>query len=555
MAMPDYYELGTHSFPITTSSSEAQTWFDRGLAWVYGFNQDEGVECFRKASGLDPGCAMAYWGEAFACGPFYNMTWEKFSDEEATEATGVCYRAVQSALACAGSATALEQALVSALAHRFQKSHPVSLEEFTAWEAAYGKAMREVYKRFPEHIDVIALAAEALVTRTAWKLWDVTSGTPAQGADTLEALEMLESGLRIIEEHDKSSHLGILHMYIHSLEMSPIPEKALPAADALYNLSPDNGHLQHMPAHIYVLCGRYEDAIKVSDEAIRADDKYVVQAGPYNFYSVNRCHDLLMKMHAGMLAGHLESTMQAARGMIDRLPEDLLRIDKPYVAMLLEGYYSATEHVRVRFGHWQEIIESEPPRDAALYLLSTAMSRYARGVAYAATGEIEAAQQERSLFLEALSAVPEDHIMGNNPTINVLAVGEQMLEGELCYRQQNYETAFDHLREAVRRSDGLNYSEPWPWMHPPRHALGALLLEQGQHQEAEQVYRADLGLEDTVPRCQQHPDNVWSLHGYAECLKHRGDEAALAEIEPRLAKAIELADIPIRSSCCCRTDR
>ena len=456
---------------------------------------------------------------------------------------------------CAASATPLEQALVSALAERFQKCHPVSLEEFSAWEVAYGKARREVYKRFPEHLDAIALAAEALVTRTAWKLWDVASGTPAEGADTLEALEMLESGLRLIEERGEKEHLGILHMYIHSLEMSPTPDKALPAADALFNLSPDNGHLQHMPARIYVLCGRYEDAIKVSDKAIDADDKYVAQAGPYNFYSVNRCHDLLMKMHAGMLAGHLESTMQAARGMIERLPEDLLRIDKPYVAMLLEGYYSATEHVRVRFGHWQEIIESEPPRDAALYLLSTVMSRYARGVAYAATGQIEAAQHERSLFLEALGAVPEDHIMGNNPTINVLAVGEQMLEGELCYRQRSFESAFDHLREAVRRSDNLNYSEPWPWMHPPRHALGALLLEQGQHEEAEQVYRSDLGLEDTVPRCQQHPDNVWSLHGYAECLKRRGDEAALAEIEPRLAKAIELADIPIRSSCCCRTDR
>ena len=553
--MADYFDLGTHTFPITTTSPEAQTWFDRGMAWVYGFNQDEAVVCFRNAAALDANCAMAYWGEAYACGPFYNMTWDKFSEEEASEATGVCYRATRKALECAGSATALEQALVAALVRRFQKCHPVCLEEYAVWERAYADAMREVYAGFAGHIDAIALAAEALVTRTAWRLWNTATGVPADGADTLEALEMLESGLRLIEDRGETPHLGILHMYLHSLEMSPTPDKALPAADALYDLSPDNGHLQHMPAHIYVLCGRYDDAIRVSDNAIAADDKFVEHAGSHNFYSVNRCHDLLMKMHAGMLAGHLESTRQAARGMIERLPEDLLRIDKPYVAMLLEGYYSATEHVPVRFGQWQTIIDSEPPHDAALYPLTLVMSHYARGIAYAATGQIEAAQDERSLFLEALGAVPEDHIMGNNPTINVLAVGEQMLEGELCYRQRDYETAFDHLREAVRRSDHLNYSEPWPWMHPPRHALGALLLEQGQHEEAEQVYRSDLGLEDTVPRCQQHPDNVWSLHGYAECLKHRGDETALAEVAPRLAEAIRLADIPIRSSCCCRTDR
>ncbi len=554
MVMQDYFNLGTHSFPVTTHSSEAQMWFDRGLAWVYGFNQDEAAVCFRKAAALDPGCAMAYWGEAYACGPFYNMTWEQFSEEEVVEATGVCYRATQSALACAGSATSLEQALVTALACRFQKDHPVCLEEFSAWVDAYAEAMREVYTRFPDHFDIIALTAEALVTRTPWMLWDVATGVPAQGADTLEALEMLESGLRMIEECGETPHLGILHMYLHTLEMSPTPDKALSAADALYDLSPDNGHLQHMPAHIYVLCGRYDDAVKVSDKAIEADDKYVEHAGPYNFYAVNRCHDLLMKMHAGMLAGQREPAVEAAKGLIDRLPEDLLRIDKPYVAMLLEGYYSAAEHVPVRFGRWQSIIDSEPPQDPALYPTTLAMSRYARGMAYAATGQIEAAQSERAMFLAAMSAIPGEHTMGNNPTVEVLAVGEQMLDGELCYRQENYVVAFEHLRKAVRLCDNLNFSEPWPWMHPPRHALGALLMEQGQYEEAERVYRADLGLDETVPRCQQHLDNVWSLHGLAECLQHRGEKTELATVAPRLAQAIAFADIPIHSSCHCRTD-
>ena len=288
--MQDYFNLGRHTFPVSTTSVAAQTWFDRGLSWVYGFNHDEAGVCFRHAAELDRGFAMAYWGEAFACGPFYNMTWEQFSGQEAKQATGVCYRATQTAVAHAGSASPLERALIEALAQRFQHDHPVSLEGFFGWEDTYASAMRDVYKRFPEHPDVMALTAEALVTRTPWMLWDVTTGEPAPGADTLEALEILESGLRLTTERGEPPHLGILHIYLHTLEMSPTPDKALSAANALCDLSPDNGHLQHMPAHIYVLCGRYDDAIEVSDKAVAADDKYLEHAGAYNFYAVNRCH-------------------------------------------------------------------------------------------------------------------------------------------------------------------------------------------------------------------------------------------------------------------------
>ena len=551
--MQDYFDLGRHTFPVTTASAGAQTWFDRGLAWIYGFNHDEAAVCFRKAIELDPGFAMAYWGEAYACGPFYNMTWEQFSEPEAREATGVCYRAVQNALTRAGSVSPLERALIEALVQRFQQDHPVGPEVFSVWQDAYASAMRDVYQRFPEHPDVIALTAEALVTRTPWMLWDVASGEPAQDADTLEALEILETGMRLMQARCEEPHLGILHIYLHTLEMSPAPDKALSAADALYDLSPDNGHLQHMPAHIYVLCGRYDDAIEVSDKAVEADDKYVEHAGAYNFYAVNRCHDLLMKMHAAMLAGRLEATLQAARILVDRLPEELLRIDKPYMAMLLEGYYASTGHGLVRFGRWRSIIDTEPPGDPTLYPTTLAMHHYARSVAFSATGQIEAAESERLRFIEALKAIPEQRIMGNNATRAVLAVGRQMLDGELCYRKQDYARAFEYLRQAVRLNDALSFSEPWPWMHPPRHALGGLLLEQGRYEEAERVYRADLGLDDVVPRCQQHLDNVWSLHGYVECLRHRQDEAALSVFEPRLARALASADVPINASCCCRT--
>ena len=429
----------------------------------------------------------------------------------------------------------------------------MTLEEFSRWQDVYADAMRDVYQRFPEHPDVIALTAEALVTRTPWQLWDVTSGSPTPGADTLEAIEMLELGMCLSERNDDPPHLGILHIYLHALEMSPTPEKALPAAVALYGLSPDNGHLQHMPSHIYVLCGRYADAIEANDAALVADDKYVDHAGALNFYAVNRGHDLMMKMHAGMLSGQFQVSQYAAEQLVERLPEELLRVDKPYMAMLLEGFYASMVHVLVRFGRWRSIVDAKLPDDLGLYPSTFAMCRYARGVAYSALGQIEAAETERVLFLEALEALPENLITGNSPTGEVLAVGVQMLDGELCYRKQNYHGAFQHLREAVSLNDALNFSEPWAWMHPPRHALGALLLEQNRYAEAEQVYRADLGLDETVPRCQQHPNNVWALHGYVECLKHRGDRTELRRVEPDLVRALALADVVINASCCCRT--
>ena len=552
--MVDYdFDLGSGSCPITTQSPDAQRWFDRGLAWTYGFNHEEGVVCFRNAAEADPDCAMAYWGEAYASGPFYNMTWDLFSPREAQEATGVCYRAVRNAMARTDATTGVEQALIRAMARRFQADHVVSAETFRAWDDAYADAMRDVYAEFPEDLDVIALFVEAMVTRTPWKLWDVDKGEPARGADTVEAIAVLESGLQLSADRGEAPHIGILHMYVHTLEMSPAPERALPAADALRDRSPDNGHLQHMPAHIYVLCGHYSDALAVSEQAILADKKYLEYAGAYNFYTTARCHDLHMKMQAAMLAGLYQPARQAAEAVVDGLPEDLLRTDKPLMAMILEGYYSVTVHVPVRFGQWQQIIDAPLPDDPQLYCVTIVMSHYAKAVAYAATGDISRAEIEQSRFGESLLRVPQDRLQANNLASEVLAIAAQMLEGELAYRKGNFDIAFDHLRDAVRLDDNLSYSEPWPWMHPPRHALGALLLEQARVAEAERVYRADLGLDATLSRCRQHPDNVWSLHGYVECLRRRGAQRELPALEQRLALALARADVPINASCCCRT--
>ena len=265
-----------------------------------------------------------------------------------------------------------------------------------------------------------------------------------------------------------------------------------------------------MPSHIYVLCGMYEEALSVSEEAVAADNRYLEYAGPHNFYTTARCHDLHLKMYAGMLLGRQAPALSAARAITATLTPDVLRADKPHMAITLEGYYSMMMHVLVRFGQWQAIVDEPLPDDPALYCVTTAMYHYAKGVAHAAMGDISRASAARECFLAAHAAVPANRrFFFNNSARDILAIGAAMLEGELAYRKGNYDAAFHQLRLAVHRDDNLAYTEPWAWMHPPRHALGALLLEQGHVEEAAAVYSADLGLDGHISRPMQHPDNVW----------------------------------------------
>ena len=550
--MDDYFDLGRHSRPITTRSAAAQRWFDRGLVWCYGFNQEEGAVCFKNAAACDPDCAMAHWGVAFASGPFYNMTWDLFSPPEAEAAVVVCYAAAQRALACAAATTPVEQGLIRALARRFQAGHVVSLEEFTAWDDAFADAMRAVHADFPEDLDVIALFAEAMMTRTPWRLWDVHRDQPTEGADTLEVMRVLEAGLDLIERRGLDPHPGILHMYIHAMEMSPTPERALRAADTLRDVVPDAGHLQHMPSHIYMLCGLYHESCLVNEKAIAADMKFLAYAGPHNFYTTSRCHDFHLMMFAGMFLGRYRTARAAADGIAATLPPGVLCVDKPYMAATLEGYYAMRMHVPVRFGRWREIIEAPLPDDPELYCVSLAMDHYAKGVAHAALAEIAAAEAEKQRFQAACAAIPPGRFFFNNLALDTLAVAAAMLDGELAYRKGEHAAAFAHLRRAVDLEDWLHYSEPRSWMHPPRHALGALLLEQGHVVEAAVVYRADLGLDDTLNRCSRHPDNVWCLHGYVECLRRLGEDREAAMMQQRLDLALARTDVAITASCCCR---
>ena len=540
------FDLGAYSRPVSTSSADAQAWFDRGLVWSYGFNHEEAVRCFRRAAEADPDCAMAHWGIAYALGPNYNKDWVAFEPDELTEMVSAARAAVERAHALLRRATPVEQALIQALGARFPAATPPA--ECSVWSDAYAEAMRGAYRQFGDDPDVAALCAEALVGRTPWQLWDLQTGEPADGADTLEAIDVLERGMARSPE----PHLGLLHIYLHTMEMSPFPERALPAADRLRDLAPDAGHLQHMPTHIDVLCGRYREVVTWNERAIEADRKYLAREGPLNFYTLYRCHDYHFKIYGALFLGQLEPALEAADEMAATLSDELLRIEVPPMADWAEGFVPMRLHVLVRFGRWQEIIDEPFPADRALYCTTTAMLHYAKGVAYASTGDAARAAEQQRLFHEAVARVPDTRYLFNNTCQDVLAVAAEMLDGEVAYRSGDLEKAFGHLRRSVLLDDSLPYDEPWGWMQPTRHALGALLLEQGRVEEAEAVYRADLGLDDTLSRPCRHPDNVWSLHGYHECLSRLGKADEAAAVKPRLDAAVAQATVRISSSCFCR---
>ncbi len=544
--MSDYYDLGGFGRRVSTTSVEAQLWFDRGLVWCYGFNHEEAVRCFQRAVELDPGCAMAHWGIAYAIGPNYNKDWPAFGADELVDAVAMAHRSVGSALSLLDHVEPVERALIEALQHRFPADTPA--EDCAAWNDAYAAAMRDVRSRFPGDADVATLFAEALVGRTPWQLWNLETGEPAEGADTLEALEVLEQAMAATS----SPHPGLLHIYIHTMEMSPHPEHALWAADQLRGLVPDAGHLQHMPTHIDVLCGQYRDVVASNERAIEADRRFLEREGALNFYSLYRCHDYHFKIYGAMFLGQLEPALAAADEMIATLPEELLRIDVPPMADWAEGFVPMRLHVLVRFGLWQMIVEQPFPADRDLYCTTTAMLHYAKGVAHGALGDVAAAEEQRRLFGEAVARVPDSRYLFNNTCLDLLAVAGEMLNGEVEYRKGNHDAAFAHLRRSVELDDGLPYDEPWGWMQPTRHALGALLLEQGRLEEAEAVYRADLGLDGTLSRPCQHPDNVWSLHGFHECLRRLSKTEQAALVKPRLDLALARATVPIRASCYCR---
>lgn len=551
--MSAYYDLGSFTRPVKTKSSSAQRWFDRGLTWLYGYNHDEAVKCFRKALEQDPSCVMAYWGVAYGLGCNYNKQWEVFGPEALALALRQGREAILEGYAHLDRQAEVEAALLKALEKRFQRTDETDVETLESWNDEFAVAMREVYRAFPDDLDVSALFAEALINRTPWQLWDLETGEPAEGADTLEAIAVVEKALNQVEMTGAQPHPGLLHLYIHVVEMSPRPERAMRAADQLRELVPDAGHLLHMPSHIDVLCGQYHNAIVANRRAIAVDKVYAARDGVLTDYTFYRAHNIHFKVYAAMLLGQLKTALEAADEIAALAHEDLLRIDDPPMADHLEGIVSMRLHVLVRFGKWREILAEPFPVDEDLYCNSLAMLHYARAIALATLGEHEAAADEVSAFEIAQAKVPDTRFIFNNTCIDVLEIAAAMMRGEVAYHRGDREPAFEHLRRAVFLDDHLNFAEPWGWAMPTRHALGALMLEQGQVEEALAVYRADLGLDRTLSRAMQHPNNVWSLRGFVSCLERLGRNTEAELMRPQLQLALARADVEIASSCFCAT--
>jgi len=522
-AVPLYEGLGAYRRAATGCSEAAQRYLDQGLALYYGFNHDEAIRAFRQAEALDPRCPMAPWGAALSAGPNIN---NMEMDEAASEAA---HAAAQRALALVDRAAPSERALIRAVARRYAWPPP---DDRRALDEAYATAMRAAWHAHPDDPDVGSLYAESLMDLRPWDLWSA-DGVPRP--ETPEVIATLDSVLARAPDHP-----GANHFYIHTMEASPNPERALLIADRLGGLVPAAGHLVHMPSHIYVRTGRYDKVVTANQDAIAADLRYLDASGTGRggFYSIYRAHNYHFLAYGAMFDGRRELAMQAARDMVRELPLETVRAFPDF----LDGFIATPVHVMVRFGLWQELLAEPPPPDDLV--VTVAFRHYGRTVALSALGRVDEATAEFAKLRAAFDAVPESRLIGNNAARTVLEIALPMAEGELEYRRGNHERAFALLRDAVRRDDALRYDEPWGWMQPVRHALGALLLEQGRVADAEAVYREDLFL---------HPGNGWALHGLAECQRRAGNAVEAAETQARFRAAWARSDIVIAGSCYCRT--
>lgn len=514
--------LGSHTRHVTTSSPEAQRYFDQGLNLVFGFNHGAAIRSFQEAARLDPACAMAHWGIALASGPHINFP------VVPPPAAELAWRELALAQAHAAGATPVERALIDALARRYANPQP---EDRSALDRAYANAMREAWKKFPADADVGVFFAEAMMDLRPWDQW-TPAGQPQPGTD--EILATLDAVLKLDLAHPFANHL-----YIHAVEASPHPERALPAADRLLKLQPGLAHSVHMPSHIYIRVGRWQDAVDSNLSAVAADRAYRQVAGPAKgFLPVYVAHNEHMLAFAAMMTGQSALALQHIRTMVAGLPPEFMQefgfVAETWLAMPLE--------VLVRFGRWDDVL-AEPAHPAAEKFTS-AFQHAARGIAFAAKGDPAAARREQVLYLEAAKAVPADEVAaGNNSCQAVLAIVTPMLDGEILVREGKVDAGLAQLRAAVAAEDQLRYDEPPAWLIPVRHSLGAALMARQRYAEAEQVYRADLA---------RLPGNGWSLFGLAGALQSQKKGTEAGVIRAQFTKVWGRADLTISSSCLCQ---
>jgi len=523
-AMEPLFEgLGSYSRKITTDSPKAQRYFNQGLAFLHGFNHGAAIRSFQEAARLDPKCAMAHWGIALACGPHINLT------VVPPPAADLAWKELQRAQQNAEHASPVERDLIEALSHRYANPQP---QDRAPLDQAYADVMRMVWQKYPNDPDVGVFFAEAMMDLRPWNQW-TPQGQPTPGTE--EILATLDAVLKLNSRQPFANHL-----YIHANEASLHPERATAAADRLRTLQPGVAHNVHMPSHIDIRCGRWQQAVDTNLKAIAADRRYRKIAGPpVGFINVYIAHNRHMLAYAAMMTGQRALAMKHIRAMVAEMPADFLKQN----ALQAEGFVSMPLEVMVRFGMWDEIL-AEPDNYPEYMVGTRAFHHAARAIAYAAKGNADKARKEQAIFLEKSKVVPKEEVFSNNTEEALLALAARMVEGEILVRENKLDAGIAELREAIKLEDALNYDEPPGWLIPVRHSLGATLMQNGRYAEAEQVYREDLA---------RLPENGWSLYGLASSLKAQQKNASeAAATHEKFRKLWTKADTKITSSCLCQ---
>jgi len=531
------------------------------MLWCYGFHHEQAERHFKALLSIEPNNVLGLWGLTYSLTPFYNRSWSWYPSKLKRDTAKSGYENLEFARQYCAKDDVLVTELVDALCLLYRSPTPASDNSFVQWQQEYATRLHELAQSHLNHPDVITLTSEALLNCTPWALWDIDNRSIASGSRVNEALALLEPALT----GNATPSPGVLHMHIHALEMSPFPEKASPSASKLKKLSATNTrksqilppHLPHMATHIDVLLGNYQDAIEINRAATVQD--HFIYIHKDEFYSISRLHNHHMMIYAAMMAGRKKDAFEAENEL------EMLAIylyDKsldPWLQVSIEGYFANRFHASIRFGCWEKILNYSSYRDSLPDIqykpFANALLIYARGVALANLGDPVAAQAEIDELDIVTKTVPKDYIINNNPADKILVIAKCMLEGEHLYHRGDIESGLEKLREAVVACDDLTYCEPWPWMHPPRHAYGALLLEQGMLKSAQTVYETDLGFNDILPKCKQNPANIWALQGLAECYERLNLVEKSAALQPMVTESENYADIDISSSCFCRSMR
>lgn len=476
--------------PVSTKNKEAQRWFDQGLTQIYALDYSEASKSFQRAASADPTMAMAFWGISYALGSDY---YYKTQGDPAREQDS--YKALQRAVTLSTTGPAAERAYIAALGRRYCHCPNPDRERLAV---EFKDGMRDLAQGYPNDLDAATLYAQSIMNLKPWELWDA-KGLPWEG--TPQILSVLESVLKR-DPH----HLGAIHYYIHAVEASPDPGRALAYASILPSVAPPIGHLVHMPAHIYVRTGYYLAAEKACLKAARLDENHI-ESSPDMFTVMSYLHDLYFLAAAASMDGHYLTARNASSKLAERVG--------PHVKAMrqLEPFLTVEAAVLVRFHHWDDILKQ--PQPAATLKIANSMWHFSRGMAFAATGMITEAEKEGQALADTQQA-SSDEIFGmsaTNKTGDILKIASEVLAAKLASARHKRGQAVSHLRDAVAIQDNLKYSEPPSWFYPLRESLGATLFLDGQTSEAEQVFRDDL---------RRNPKNPRSLFGLLQILRSRG---------------------------------